>query len=246
MSTPNIMATSETLNPNNTKKCFANLPKELRLEIWTHALPSPCEIEVFVWAEVLTSSPQHSLNLTFSFYTPQRAILTNHFTEHNRALALLRVNTESRDLYISKCPIVLPHISPHGKSGLGQLRMQREDILRIDNMCHLFGNHELFGNPEFSRTLREKFQLQDWWTQLQRISIELSGFERVRELAAVVESLRDLRVLELVKNDKTYWNETLGRWAVIPTGKFERSLDNSFVLIAGPKDKRMEIFIWDG
>jgi hypothetical protein len=51
MATSDIITRSENLNPNNTKKCFANLPTALRLEIWNHALPPPAELKFFVFRD---------------------------------------------------------------------------------------------------------------------------------------------------------------------------------------------------
>jgi hypothetical protein len=177
IATPDIITTSENLTPNNTKKCFANLPTELRFEIGNHALPPPSELRVF--AKILTSSSEYGLCLVFisTQATAGKA--------HDRTLSLLRVNTECRNLYISKLPIVLPC----GVNGMGQLRMRREDILYVWNMRHLLSK------LEFRRALREKFQLQDWWTKVRHVVFYVSGLADIYPLAAVLKSLKDLRVL---------------------------------------------------
>jgi hypothetical protein len=227
MSTLDIITTSENLTLNNTKKCFA----ELRLQIWNHALPPPVELKVS--AEILTSSPQHELGLTFHLLSPRATVPIMHFIAHDRALSLLRVNIECRQLYISKLPIALPC----GENGMGQLRMRREDILWVRNMDYLLYLRQ------FRRGLSDRYRLQDWWSQVQYVAIPIFSLEFVDGFAAMIGSLKDLRVLELVGrgDGEGVFADFLLRRA-IGSGRFEMGLD-SFVLKAGPLNNRMELFI---
>jgi hypothetical protein len=117
----------------------------------------------------------------------------------DRALSLLKVNFESREVYLSKLPIELSC----GPGGLGKLRMTRSDVLHIVNM------DPLLCVPEFRHALSEGYMLQDWWRQVEHVRMPLSAllFTRYGDvggqgLEAAVASLKMLRVLDLVKWDE--------------------------------------------
>jgi hypothetical protein len=130
MATLNIITTLGNLTLD-TKKRFSDLPAELRLQIWNHALPPPGELKVL--AKILTSDSHLGLRLTFHLISTRAAITKMLFMAHDRALSLLGVNIECRQLYLSKFHIVLQC----GANGLGKLRMRSEDILFVWNMGYL-------------------------------------------------------------------------------------------------------------
>jgi hypothetical protein len=231
MATPNIITTLGNLTLH-TKKCFGDLPAKLRLQIWNHALPPPGELKVL--AEILTSDSHLRLRLTFHLISTRAAITKMHLMAHDRALSLLSINLECRQLYLSKFHIVLPC----GPNGLGKLRMRSEDTLFVWNMGYLLWK------LEFRRALSNRYRLQDGWSQVQHVAIPIFSVKFVDGFAAMVGCLRDLRVLELVGRDEWVFNKFLLRRA-IGTGKFERTSD-SFFLRVGPQNNRMEIFIREG
>ena len=57
----------------------------------------------------------------------------------DRALSLLNVSSESREVYFSKFPIVLPC----WPGGLGKLRIMRSDVLYILNLDELLAEEKL-------------------------------------------------------------------------------------------------------
>lgn len=129
MATPDIITTLGNLTIN-IKKCLGGLPANSASKSGTSEPCSPSTRRTESPPEILTSDSRLGLRLTFYLLSSQAAIPIMRFMAHNRALSLLSVNIECRQLYISKFPKVLPLVR-------GKLRMRNEDILYVWNMGYL-------------------------------------------------------------------------------------------------------------
>ncbi|KAE8445802.1 hypothetical protein EG329_012860 [Mollisiaceae sp. DMI_Dod_QoI] len=155
-------------------KLFPELPTELRLKIYRHALPPPSVVRVT--AHILVSDPAFGFYLVF-FMTvdgtttlvtrkpSQQCRRVESRMNEQRALSLLRVCKESRRLYLEIFPIALPY----ELTGVGRLYISREEVLHLSNFS------DLIHNRRFHQALKGNYRLQTWWGQIERLAIPITS-----------------------------------------------------------------------
>ncbi|CZR61734.1 uncharacterized protein PAC_11631 [Phialocephala subalpina] len=153
-------------NPDNREQerftMFPELPTELRLKIWRHALPNPSVIRLT--AHILVSDPAFGFYLTFFMTVDGKVTLVTHVNSFQRrrvelnqndqrALPLLRACKESREIYLENFSIALPY----DLRGTGTLYISKKEILHLSNFSDLI-HHRLF-----HRALDRDDRLQTWY-----------------------------------------------------------------------------------
>lgn len=156
-------------------KLFPELPTELRLKIFEHALPSLTVLRLT--AHILVSDPTFGFYVTFFMAAEKKATLltvdpprTRQGTRlrmgEKRVTALLQVCQESRALYLENFPIALPF----DVRGLGRLYMSPKEVLHLENFA------ELIHNDLFQQALKESYRLQSWWENIEILAIPITCF----------------------------------------------------------------------
>ncbi|KAF8847471.1 hypothetical protein BDZ45DRAFT_326130 [Acephala macrosclerotiorum] len=165
-------------SPNNREgerfTMFPELPTELRLKIWRHALPAPSVLRLT--AHILVSDPAFGFYLTFFMTVDGKVTLVTHVhsfqrrrvelnQNDQRVLPLLRACKESREIYLENFPIALPY----DLRGTGILYISRKEILHLSNFSDLI-HHRLF-----HRALDQNHRLQTWWEHVERLAIPITS-----------------------------------------------------------------------
>ncbi|KUJ07548.1 uncharacterized protein LY89DRAFT_742776 [Mollisia scopiformis] len=155
-------------------KLFPALPTELRLKVWAHALPSLTVLRLT--AHILVSDPTFGFYLTFFMTVDGKATLVTVIPSmirrqvdlgmyEQRAIALLRVSKESREVYLENFPISLPF----ALRGVGRLYMSRKEVLHFSNFS------DLIHNRLFQQALKGGYRLQTWWAEIEKLAIPITS-----------------------------------------------------------------------
>lgn len=157
---------------------FSELPIELRLKVFKHALPVPSVIDVN--ARIVVSDPSFGLYITFSIPTvrpmkgnPGRnltSISERRTPKQTRILSLLAATRESRDAYLSVYNIALPYDLPQGSSRRGTLYVSKQEVLHLDKL------DDIIIDLDFQRAIRLNYQLQDFWGQIETLALPIGCF----------------------------------------------------------------------
>jgi hypothetical protein len=152
---------------------FPNLPTELRLKIFSHALPSYSTVDVN--ASILLADPSFGLYITFS--TTSEAKESKRITsftstiapipefKSTRNLNLLSVNKECRDYYLQH----FPHWLPTGLRGQGRIRFSPLETVFIWNL------DSIICDPDFRLILNGECELQSWWSMIEILAVQMAS-----------------------------------------------------------------------
>lgn len=157
---------------------FSELPIELRLNIFKHALPVPSVLDVN--ARIIVSDPSFGLYITFHIPTarpmkgnPGRSLTSineRRTPKQTRVLSLLAATRESRDAYLSVYNIALPYDQPQSSSWRGTLYVSKQEVLHLDKL------DDIIIDLDFQRAIRLNYRLQDFWGQIENLALPIGCF----------------------------------------------------------------------
>jgi hypothetical protein len=152
---------------------FPDLPTELRLKIFSHALPTYNTLDVN--ASILLADPSFGIYITFSttFEAKESKRITSFTStiapipefKSTRFLHLLSVNKECRDYYLQN----FPHWLPTGPRGQGRIRFSPLETVFIWNL------DSIICDPDFKLILNGEHELQFWWSMIEILAVQMAS-----------------------------------------------------------------------
>jgi hypothetical protein len=152
---------------------FPDLPTELRLKIFSHALPTYNTVDVN--AHIILADP--SFGIYFTFSTTSEAKESKRITsftstvapipefKSTRFLNLLSVNKECREFYLQH----FPHWLPTGSRGKGRIRFSPLETVFIWNLDNLICD------PDFKLLRSGNYELQSWWRMIETLAVQMAS-----------------------------------------------------------------------
>jgi hypothetical protein len=165
-----------TPEPLSTFTLFPDLPIELRLKVFEHALPRHQTLQVR--ANILLADPDFGLYLTFSISPPSYTsgsfgavdtLAMIAWYKSARALNLLSANKECRSIYLENFPCTLPS-GPPNYGGRGKIRFSPKEAIHIHNFDKLIQEGEIL------RAINHDWRLQQCFQEIQRLILPITYF----------------------------------------------------------------------